>query len=451
MRKRSEVNFSSLTIKNILKKQREICLFLSILIIPCLILGPFLPDLFAVIISLFFIFQIKNKKINIFKNNYTIFFILFYLLIISSSLLSSYWMGSLKSSLTFIRFLFFGLALHWIISNNEKSFFGNLQKVIVLIISLLFVDSVIQFFFHQNLIGMKILDTGGAYVRVSSFFGDEQILGSFIARCAPIFLYIFLNNKLNKNFIYIFLLIFNIIVLLSGERTAFGLILIVNILFLSKAFDFKKDFKILFISLAILLLILTLNKSISDRILKYTIHQFTEDEIKYLDIGKKLESYSIKNIKKPQYIFSKEHTAHYIKAYNIFLDNPYFGVGPKNFRNYCKKEKYQLPQKFIKMREKVYGCSTHPHNLIAQFLSETGIIGTLFYLMGFIYVLINLFKEFFKKDDENIKIFILYVGLLINIFPFLPSGNFFNNWLSIILHFTIGLIIYAKSKYGKTF
>jgi O-antigen ligase len=445
------VNLLSLKIKNILKKPEDICLFMGILVIPCLILGPFLPDLFVVIISLFFICQINNKKINIFKNNYTIFFILFYVLIISSSLLSGYWEGSLKSSLTFIRFLFFGFALHWIISSNEKLFFENLQKVIFLIIGLLFIDSIIQFFFHQNLIGMRVVDTGGAYVRVTSFFGDEQILGSYIARCTPIFLYIFLNNKLNKTLIYIFLLILNIIVLLSGERTALGLILIVNILFLFKVIDFKKDYKILFIIIAIFLSILTINKNISDRILKYTIHQLTEDEIPYLYIKKKLDSFSFGNIKKPKFIFSKEHTAHYIKAFNIFLDNPYFGVGPKNFRNYCKKEKYQLPQEFIKKTNKNYGCATHPHNLIAQFLSETGIIGTLFYLASFVYILMNIFKEFFKKDDENIKIFILHVGLLINIFPFLPSGNFFNNWLSIILHFTIGLIIYAKSKDKKTF
>lgn len=445
------MNFLLLTSKNILKKPEDICLYMCILIIPCLILGPFLPDLFVVIITLFFIYQINKKKINIFKNNYVIFFILFYILIISSSLLSSYWVGSLKSSLTFIRFLFFSLAFYWIISSNEKLFFENLQKVIFFVISLLFVDSIIQFIFHQNLFGMKVVDTGEAYVRVTSFFGDEQILGGFIARCSPIFLYVFLNNKLNRKFIYIFLLVINIIVLLSGERTALGLILIFNTLFFFKIFDKKKDIKILLFFIIIFFSVLTLNKSVYDRILKYTIHQITENEVPYLKIGEKLDRLSLNNIKKPKYVFSKEHTAHYVKAFNIFLDNPYFGVGPKNFRNYCKKEKYQLTNEFFNTVRKDYGCSTHPHNLIAQFLAETGIFGAFFYLIALIYVSINLFKQFRIQKDESLKVFVLYLGVLINIFPFFPSGNFFNNWLSVILHFIIGLLIYEKTKYSKLY
>ena len=44
----------------------------------------------------------------------------------------------------------------------------------------------------------------------------------------------------------------------------------------------------------------------------------------------------IKDREKPKvdelYIFSKEHTHHYITAYRMFLDNKILGVGVKNFR-----------------------------------------------------------------------------------------------------------------------
>ena len=40
------------------------------------------------------------------------------------------------------------------------------------------------------------------------------------------------------------------------------------------------------------------------------------------------------------YIFSKQHTHHYITAYRMFLDNKILGVGIKNFRQFCKNEKY---------------------------------------------------------------------------------------------------------------
>ena len=44
----------------------------------------------------------------------------------------------------------------------------------------------------------------------------------------------------------------------------------------------------------------------------------------------------------------------YVTAYKIFLDNKVFGVGVKNFRNFCSDEKYEVSS---------LSCSTHPHNI----------------------------------------------------------------------------------------
>ena len=40
-------------------------------------------------------------------------------------------------------------------------------------------------------------------------------------------------------------------------------------------------------------------------------------------------------------IFSKQHNAHYITAYKIFLDNKFLGVGVKNFRNFVMIQNIQ--------------------------------------------------------------------------------------------------------------
>ena len=69
------------------------------------------------------------------------------------------------------------------------------------------------------------------------------------------------------------------------------------------------------------------------------------------------------------YVFSKEHTHHYITAYKIYLDNKIFGVGVKNFRKFCKVDKYRHSQ---------LSCASHPHNTYIQILSETGILGLFF-------------------------------------------------------------------------
>ncbi|MFL2886643.1 MAG: O-antigen ligase family protein [Candidatus Pelagibacter sp.] len=93
------------------------------------------------------------------------------------------------------------------------------------------------------------------------------------------------------------------------------------------------------------------------------------------------------------------------------------------------------------------GCDTHPHNLIAQIMSELGVIGLIFFLTFYLYLL----KELFYAHKTNNKPYsILYylsiVSLLINFFPFIPSGNFFNNWYSTLLYFPLGFFIYFNYK-----
>ena len=70
---------------------------------------------------------------------------------------------------------------------------------------------------------------------------------------------------------------------------------------------------------------------------------------------------SIKEIfnNKTPIIFSKTHENHYKSAFKIFKSYPIFGSGLKTFRYVCKKPQHNPS-----------GCTTHPHNIFMQFLSE---------------------------------------------------------------------------------
>ena len=65
-------------------------LFYQICFIPFLLVsGPFFPDLIVVLISIMFvIFTIKENNLNLFKNYYVYFFLIFYILIIISATFS---------------------------------------------------------------------------------------------------------------------------------------------------------------------------------------------------------------------------------------------------------------------------------------------------------------------------------------------------------------------------
>lgn len=92
------------------------------------------------------------------------------------------------------------------------------------------------------------------------------------------------------------------------------------------------------------------------------------------------------------------------------------------------------------------GCNTHPHNFHLQFLSELGIFGYLF-LLVFIFILLKdiyIIIKYKNKISYFKEQYVIMIGILINFSPFFPSGNFFNNWLSMILFYPIGFYIYFK-------
>jgi hypothetical protein len=94
------------------------------------------------------------------------------------------------------------------------------------------------------------------------------------------------------------------------------------------------------------------------------------------------------------------------------------------------------------------GCNTHPHNYLLQFLSEIGIIGFLFYLIFFVYLLVGFSKiillklSHYKLLNLHKAIFIMMGSTFIELLPILPSGNFFNNWLSMIFFLKVGVIFF---------
>jgi hypothetical protein len=82
-----------------------------------------------------------------------------------------------------------------------------------------------------------------------------------------------------------------------------------------------------------------------------------------------------------------------------------------------------------------------------QFLSELGLFGYFFLIFAFIFIIVQLLILFFKYikkkiNDDGKNLFFLFLGLFISLFPLLPSGNFFNNWLASIFYFNLGITIY---------
>ena len=169
-------------------------------------------------------------------------------------------------------------------------------------------------------------------------------------------------------------------IIISAERTATALHLI-SILLLIFFLDIQKKFKFLvFISLFLVgAIFINSNVHVKHRVINETLI----------------------NSDKAKYVFSKVHHAHYLTAINIFLEKPLLGSGVKTFRYICDEDKYKVDRFKRPFNFWQFSCSTHPHNLYMQLLSETGIIGFIFLMYFFIYIIINLFKKLPKNIKET--------------------------------------------------
>jgi len=140
-------------------------------------------------------------------------------------------------------------------------------------------------------------------------------------------------------------------------------------------------------------------------------------------------------------IFSRGHQEHYETALKMFKKNMITGVGIRNYRLECRKDEYRYIG--------VNSCTTHPHNTYVQFLAETGIIGFLFIFSLLFYIskfLIFNFLNVIKGKKIASSAVIFSIAIFINIFPLVPTGSFFNNWLSTVYYLPLAFFFYSLEK-----
>ena len=168
--------------------------FYLLIILPiALISGPLIPDLIVVTSCILILFYFKNHSLKISNNKFVIALALLWLVSIISSIFSKDILFSLKSSFFYFRIIIFTLVINIIFKIYEKDLY-KILNVLLLIFIVLFVDSTFQKFYGYNLIG--IVSTHSA--RISSFFGDELILGSYLVKFYPIlvaFLYLIKSSR----------------------------------------------------------------------------------------------------------------------------------------------------------------------------------------------------------------------------------------------------------------
>lgn len=387
-----------------------------------LITGPFLTDFLISIFGIYFLyFCFKNQIWYYFKDNFFKLSLIFYLIIILSGLFSSNPYESLidySGPIFYFRNFIFIASISFLFS-KEKNIKTLLYSFLLIIFFVMF-DALVQFIFGSNLFGMKTFD----YNRLTGIFGKEQILGHYLSYtfpiCCTLYFMIFSNhNNFHKSFLVLFSLLILIIAFISGDRTGF-LKLIIFIIFAGFIVkEYRKLFSIILVILfSLSILLINFNEKSNIRF-NDTIRDISNNKT-FLPI-------------------SSGHEDLFLSGFNLFLDYPILGAGPQMYRVLCKTSpKYSINDV----------CTTHVHNYYFQTIGELGLIGLLFLLLLYFYLIKSFFKSYFS-DRKNYPFLLINLHLLISLLPFISHFNFYNNWVNPTLALSFGIFIFLKNHYQK--
>ena len=377
-----------------------------------LIIGNLILNLNIILIDLILLIYCWKTNYWIWTRDsmFKILIILYIYLVFNSiynySLNQNYGFDGIIRSISFIKFIFLAFSLKIMIT--QKIEINKIMLNWMLILLIVLIDVFYEFFIGHNILGFKSLDQ----TRIISFFYDENVIGAYILTISFIVITFFLNKDLNykKKLLLNFLLfIIPICILITGERSNF-----LKCLLLFSVIIFFINSSYLFTSKKILVTIL-----FSSVVLSISFNETLY--IKQTEFFKRI--LKVENAEKISDRFQNiKYFSHYDAALSIFKDKPLNGVGNKNFRYECSNEKHYNEN----LNFSIHRCTTHPHQIHFELLSEHGLIGyCLFFYFFFLFIRKN-YLNFFELNDIHILTKNFY--LIIFLVPLLPSGSLFSTF-----------------------
>ena len=407
-------------------------LMLFSLIPVSVILGSSILLVNIILFGLCFIFFYYTKGyVKIHDTRPVFLLIILYLYLIFNSLISNDITEGFYRNFGFVRFILFFLMTNYLFFVFKKG--ADAFKIWTVIFFIVLVDIYIERFTGSNIFGFGKIEIDGVPqphgVRVVSFFRTEPIAGAFICGFTFIIVGHILNFLKSKNKLkvlgFIIILFCLVGVMLTGERSN-GFKALIGFSIFILAIDYVK-----------------LKNKILVSIIFFSIFFFT---INFSDYVKGRYIYSFYNkIKTKDEREEFLNNSLYIKLYKsgmyVFKNNPWFGVGNKNYRvETCDTKKNSI--------HKEYYCLTHPHQVYIEMLSEHGIIGTIIIMSIIFYLAFRIIRKII--DSRNYIQAGCLIFLLINFTPILPSGSFFNNF-NITLFMINFSLMYAVNKETNIF
>ena len=376
----------------------------------------------AAILGCAIIFKILNGKIALNENKLTITSLLFFFYLACTIPFAFVKMLAFETYIAYLKFFFmYFLIVASITSEKRLRIF---MYVYLGCISLIFVE---PFLLSLKGEGFRYANFMMRLYGVTGMFDHPNQLGGITAANIPFFYYMIYchRSKLMKFIFALHILIGIRVIMLTQSRTAF--IGAISSVFFIWAFSKRKG-------LGIILLVLFL----------CVVWVFSPPETKdrFKTLGKSLSIMEAKN--EDQYAGDEEVGSMNSRwllmkhAFEIFLENPVFGVGIHNFQSVSGRR---------------YGVWFPPHMLYLEALSEIGIVGSAF----FTYVLVLIFKNLNRTkkilEEHGDKGFFYYINMALFIYLLqrfvigLFGQDLYRNWWWVAGGLSVVCLRIVKSKY----
>ena len=303
---------------NINKKLLYFNTFLILLLPISFVSGPLIVETISfILISQFILFSIKSNNFFFLRNNIFLYFIVFYFFLLISLFFSEYIAETYVNVIFYFRFIFFAFALYFFL-NYDFTLLKKIHIFLSLTILVVIFDGYWQFFFGENLFGYQKYRVD----RISGFFKEDLILGSFLSRLLPLMIGLTLFFKKNKflSFSNIFIIFATIILIfLSGERAAFfKTIIFLLIILLILNIRIKIKLGVIFSIIFCLSIFIAFNPVIIDRYYKQTLRHLSNEH------G----------------IFLENYLPMFNTSVKMFKSNKLIGHGPKSYRYLCNDDRF---------------------------------------------------------------------------------------------------------------
>jgi len=418
--------------KNLIENKILFTTIILIFLIPVsLIIGNAATNINMGLISLLIVIKLlKDKELEIFLSKHSVIVLFFFGAIIIKDTLFLFQFN--VKSLFLIKFYFLFISVDYVFTKHREllPYFSSFLLLILLIFS---ADIIFQYFFGRDFFNIS---SESAH-RFSGFMGTEWVAGSYISKFATISLLSLIIKDKYKYLSILFLSLFLIVILFSGERMALiNYFLVLSLLVITFYYKGYLSIKKIFFILSILLLsFVVFFQSLDDKRKKiYTIDvliklKLAEKFAKTFNLSEKdQETIKHESVKK------NSHLDIFISSYKIYKDNILFGTGTDQFTEKCIK--------FIK--EKLY-CESHSHNLYLNVISEQG---TIIFLIFIYLIYFNLFRVF-KNNKNNINYLVILIVLIVLLNPLSVSGDIFSTWTGTLFWYIFGMCSGFANKVSK--